>query len=142
MENIEEHTPFDGKRPTGYVKLNAELLRPDIEYGIINLIGNCMDSDLSPKRIKHGDKLLIHAIPVTEPEIIRNIKKIVCFRFANGEMFTKQLVFYSCGCMVVRMFKPHEMFFYIPINKIKSLFVVDDVFSPEYIKQNLCSGCS
>ena len=133
MINTDE---FDGKRPSGYVGFNAELLKPNTDYFIINLVGNCMNSNLSPIRIKDGDKILIRLIPITEFEIIKNMGKVVCFKLASGEIYTKQLVSYFCGCIVVKMFNPNETLFRIPIHEIKSLFVVDDVISPEYIKQN------
>ena len=137
MEITDKYPYFEGIAPSGYVKLDDKKISPDVEHLIIGLTGDCMDSDLSPIRIRHGDKLLIHFVPIKESEIIKNIGKVIAFKYSNDVIYTKQLVSYSKNYILIRLFKPHEKFFYVPINKIKALFVVDDVISPEYIKQNL-----
>ena len=111
-------------------------INPKYFYCIVPVKGDCMDSVKSPIRIKDGDYIMIHQIPLTEGEIISNVKKIVCFIMEDGRFFVKQLVFWdglSWGIRV-KMFLPQETIFFVPLDKIKALFVVDHVVSSEYIE--------
>ena len=122
----------------GYIPVNIEL-NPKYEYLAVNVVGNCLDSDLSPMRIKNGDRVVVHSVPVTEPEIMKCIGKIVSFILTNGQSIIKQAVFYDDvnRTIIVRYLNPKDERFYIPINKIKEMFVVDKVLSCEYVEQNI-----
>jgi len=127
---------FEGKQPVGYVPMASKLLNLYAQHMIVRNIGDCMNSDLSPIRIKNNDRLVIHAIQKTECDIVSNINKVIVIMFNNGDMYTKQLVCYDNDCIVVKLFNPCESLWRIPVSEIKSLFVVDCTLSPEYIKQN------
>lgn len=139
MKNTTIENPF-GITPTGYVTLKGKL-NPENQYYIINATGNCMNSDKSPIRAKDGDKMLIREIPMNEPSILANIGKLVCFLFPDGTCFYKQMFFYDVcrGYIGFKMFKPKEEKFYVPISKIKALFVVDRVLTPYELKRILLS---
>lgn len=127
-----------GVEPCGLLEVKMKDFNPKYEYCIINVVGNCMDSDLSPVRIKDGDSILIHQIPLQEWDIMENVRKVVCIMLNDGRCFVKQLVFWdgiSWGIRV-KMFIPKEEVFFVPLNKIKALFVVDEVYSPEYVREH------
>jgi hypothetical protein len=84
--------PWD-KTPTGYVTIDEKELNPQYKYCIINMKGNCMDSDLSPLRIKDGDKILIHEIQLDWGSIASNVGKLVCFLLDDGICYASQLFF-------------------------------------------------
>lgn len=122
---------------TGYIAINEKKLNPEYKYCVVGVTGNCLDSDLSPVKIKDGDKILTHQISLTEWDIINNVNKIVWFVLDNGNAFVKQLVYWdglSWGIRV-KMFIPEESTFFVPLKNIKALFVVDEVLDPEYVKQ-------
>jgi len=133
---MNNYLPFAGKAPTGYVEVTGTF-NPEYEYAIISIDGNCLDSDLSPKRIRHNDKILIHAIQITTDEIRKAVNKIVCILLTDGQFISKQIYLFDwIGKSIgIRFFNPIEEHFYIPVSKIKSLFVVDDVYCPESIKR-------
>lgn len=137
--STKEEVLFGEKARTAVmVDIDQQDLDPRCYYCVIPIEGDCMDNDRSPMRIKDGDCLLIHQIPLREWDIMDNVKKIVCFIMDDGKAYVKQLVFWdglSWG-IVVKMFNPVEQVFFVPLKKIRSLFVVDKVFSPEYIQSN------
>lgn len=125
-----------GVEPCGRVEVDVSEMNPKYNYWVVNAAGNCLDSDLCPIRVRDGDKILIHQIPISEWDILSNVGNVVCFMLKNGKMYMKQLVFWdgvSRGIRV-KMFLPQETYFFVPLDKIKALFVVDKAFSPEYIK--------
>lgn len=125
-----------GVGPCGRVEVDVSEMNPKYNYWVVNAVGNCLDSDLCPIRVRDGDKILIHQIPISEWDILSNVGNVVCFMLKNGKMYMKQLVFWdgvSWGIRV-KMFLPQETYFFVPLDKIKALFVVDKAFSPEYIK--------
>ena len=90
------------------VDIDRQDLDPRYYYCIIPIQGDCMDSDRSPMRIKDGDCLLIHQIPLREWDIMESVKKAVCFIMDDGKAYVKQLVFWdglSWG-IVVKVFSP------------------------------------
>ena len=123
-----------GVEPCGRVDVSK--LNPKYNYWVINAVGNCLDSDSCPIRVRSGDKILIHQIPISEGDILSNVGNVVCFMLKNGKMYMKQLVFWdgvSWGIRV-KMFLPQEKVFFVPLDKIRALFVVDKALSQEYIK--------
>ena len=137
-EKLKLSTLINNPKIKGYVKVDTEL-NPKYDYGIISVKGGCLDSDLSPIRIKDGDKVIIHAVPVTEIELINCIGKIVSIMLTNGVCIIKQAVFYNVinRCITVRMFEPKEQKLHIPVSRIKALFIVEAVLSAEYVRQNI-----
>lgn len=103
-------------------------------YCILPVKGDCMDSDRSPMRIKDGDCLLMHQIPLDDG--MWAVNKVICFIMDDGKPYVKQLVFWDgiSSKIVVKLFVPEEQVSSIPLRNIRSLFVVDKAFSPEYIK--------
>lgn len=65
---------FKGVEAKGYLPLEIEM-NPHYTYAVVNAVGNCLDSDLSPIRVKDGDKLLVHSIPLTKDEIKTTLRK-------------------------------------------------------------------
>lgn len=133
-----KESPFGGAKVTGYIPVDMEM-SPKYEYFVVNAVGNCLDSDLCQTRIKDGDMLVVHQIPMEEWEIMCNVGKVVCFVQENGCCFMKQLVFWdglSWG-MRIKMFIPEEKYFFISLSKIKALFVVDMVIDKEYYNANI-----
>lgn len=125
-----------GVEPCGRVEVDVSELNPKYNYWVINAVGNCLDSDLCHIRVRDGDKILIHQIPMNEWDILNNVGNVVCFMLKSGKAYIKQLVFWdgvSWGIRV-KMFVPQEIVFFVPLDKMKALFVVDKAFSPEYIK--------
>ena len=120
----------DEKDITGYI-ITSFPCDEKYQYGWFGAIGDCMDSPKSPMRIKDGDKLLIHKIPITQIEIMRNVGKVISF-VIGGQGYHKHLCFADLisNILHVTMYNPYQKF-YIPIAKIDELFVVDDVKSPE-----------
>ncbi|RHB34226.1 hypothetical protein DW888_13590 [Bacteroides nordii] len=133
-----KENPFEGAKVTGYIPVDMEK-NPKYKYGVVNAVGDCLDSDLSPIRIKDGDRLVVHAIPLTEVEIMMNIEKIVCIMLKDGRAFIKQAIFYNAprGILIVRLLNPIEHRFFVPVSDIKALFVVDMVIDKEYYNTNI-----
>lgn len=134
-----KENPFEGAKVMGYVPVNMEGMNPDYDYCIVTAVGNCLNSNLSPVRIKDSDRLVIHQIPIGEWEIMMNMNKVVCFVLNDGRRFVKQLVFWdglSWGIRV-KMFIPEEKSFFVPLSQIKALFVVDKVLDSEYCKATM-----
>lgn len=74
-------------------------MNPKYEYYIINAVGNCLDSDLCQTRIKDGDKLAVHQIPMEEWEIMCNVGKVVCFVLENRYCFYEAVNFWGWAFM-------------------------------------------
>ncbi len=131
-ENVFADAKVLGTIPEGTFKLN-----PKYQYCIVNAVGNCLDHELSPIRIKDGDRLLVHEIPLDEFSLLSTVRKVVCIVLTDGRCFVKQMVFYDgiSNGIRVRMFNPEEERFFVPIPKIKALFVVDEALSAEYVNQ-------
>lgn len=131
-ENVFADAKVTGVIPDGTFKLN-----PKYQYCIVSAEGNCLDHELSPIRIKDGDRLLIHEIPLDEFSLLSTVRKVVCIVLTDGRCFVKQMVFYDgiSNGIRLRMFNPEEERFFVPIPKIKALFVVDKALSAEYVNQ-------
>ena len=129
---------FEGAKVTGYIPVDMEQ-NPKYEYGVVNAVGDCLDSGLSPIRIKDGDRLVVHAIPLTEVEIMMSVGKIVCIMLKDGRAFVKQAIFYNAprGILIVRLLNPIEHRFFVSVSEIKVLFVVDMVIDKEYYNTNI-----
>ena len=133
----DKEIPFEGAKVMEYISVDMGMI-PQYDYYAITAVGNCLDSDLCQPRIKDGDKLVVHQIPMEEWEIMSNVGKVVCFVLKNGCCSVKQLVFWdglSWG-MKVKMFIPEERYFFIPLSEINRLFVVDMVIDREYCNAN------
>ena len=126
-------------KPTCYIDARSDNIEsnPKHEHFIVKTKGDCIDSDLSPIRIKDGDCLMLHEEPIIENTFLVNMKKIIAIQL-NDICLTKQLVFYDgvSNIIHVKYYKPNETVLKIPINEIKALFVVDKVFSKEYVELN------
>lgn len=123
---------------TAYVPIDPQLLDPKKEYAICRLWGNCMDSDLSPLRIKDGDYLVFHMVKTTSDfDVIMHVKQVVCLWLNDGRRITKQLMFYDGTNRVikVRQVNPEESF-YIHLSMVRAMFVVDMALSPNYVEKN------
>lgn len=89
-----KESPFEGAKVTGYIPVDMEM-NPKYKYGVVNAVGDCLDSELSPIKIKDGDRLVVHSIPLTEVEIMMSVEKIVCIALKDGRCFVKQAIFYN-----------------------------------------------
>lgn len=129
-ENVFESAKVLGVIPKDVFKLN-----PEHNYCIVNAVGNCLDHELSPIKIKDGDRLLIHQVSLDMFSLLKTVRKVVCFMLNNGKCFVKQVVYYDVEAngVRVRMFNPEEHRFFIPVSEIKALFIVDKVLSAEYV---------
>lgn len=118
-----------GESIKGYIKPTIQL-NPKFKYVWYNVKGNCLDSSDSPIRIKDGDAVLMHAIPTTENSIMFSVREIVCIKLYTGQMFIKHYVFgnFVSNQLIVRMYNPFKEF-YVPINQIDEMFIVDEVQS-------------
>lgn len=106
---------------------------PDLKYYAIAVAGDCMDSDKSPIRVKNSDTIVIHRIPLTEISMWENVGKMVCVML-DGVILIKHYVFWNGvrGGIVVRMYNPEQKDMFIPLDKIKAMFVVDGAYGKEY----------
>jgi hypothetical protein len=60
--NQKELSVWD-KKPTCYIPIRGE--KAGCNYIVVKVKGDCMNSDLSPIRIKDGDYLVMYEIPAT-----------------------------------------------------------------------------
>lgn len=129
-----KETLFDNAQVTGYLSATVPL-NPRYKYCWVGAVGDCLDSPDSPMRIKDGDKLLVHEIPLSEMEILIAVRKTVCIILKSGECYVKQLIFadFLSRSLTLRMYNPVKKL-YLRIDKIKALFVVDDVVDGEYME--------
>ena len=79
----DKEIPFEGAKVMGYISVDMGMI-PQYDYYVINVVGNCLDIALCQPRIKDGDKLVVHQIPMEGWEIMSNVGKVVCFELKNG----------------------------------------------------------
>lgn len=127
---------FANAKITGYIDISPFNLDPQYEYCILPIEGNCLDHELSPIRIKNGDAVAIHEIPLDDISILSTIGKVVCFALSSGGRYVKEAVSYNgiVNSITVRMFNPEVKYYEIPISMIKALFVVDKVLKAEWFE--------
>ncbi|MDD3040198.1 hypothetical protein [Bacteroides sp.] len=131
-----KESPFENAKLTGYLSATVPL-NPRYEYCWIGAVGDCLDSPDNPRPIKDGDKLLVHEIPLTEIEILMATRKTVCLVLKTGECYVKQLLFadFISRSLTLRMYNPLKKL-YLSLDKIRAIFVVDDVVDNEYMTQH------
>jgi hypothetical protein len=113
----------------GYVKIDKSILNPKYKYIIINEKGGCMDSYLSPTKIKDGAKMLIHKID--KSDLSKNIGSIVCVSI-NGQLYTKHLINVFGTGIMIRQYAPKHTFI-VPMQNISDVFVFDYIVTSGYI---------
>nr|WP_294075798.1 hypothetical protein [Prevotella sp. UBA4952] len=100
-----------------------------MESIIFGVRGGCLDSNRSPMRLKDGDEITAHEVPINERQIIRNLKRLVCIVLNDGNAYVKMLAFYDGAKNIIglKCFEPEETTYYVPISIASYLFVVDEV---------------
>ncbi|MDL2304401.1 hypothetical protein LJC72_03565 [Bacteroides sp. OttesenSCG-928-D19] len=109
---------------------------------IIGVKGDCMNSDLSPMRIRDNDGIIIRRVPITMQELFLALDKVVCFAM-NGEFAIKQLVRYDGirGIITFQQYNPIRTAS-TTIDNIQALFIVDGVLPEEYLRPyRKAGGC-
>lgn len=114
-----------GDSPIEYVRVKSTNSRAD--QIVIDVAGDCLNSDKSPMRVRDGDALLIHEF--SKGELYSNVGKVICFMLEDGKFYVKQLVYFHelDWTITVKMYNPEEREFTIPLKMVKYLFVVDEV---------------
>jgi hypothetical protein len=105
---------------------------------IVDVSGNCMDSDKSPMRAKDGDSILVHPVRPDTETLLRYLNKLICVRFDETHFLLKELCgfFEHLGTIRVCCYNPDYHAWDIPLRRIKGFYVVDAVLSPDYIKSH------
>ena len=121
--------------PSALVAIPSEFITDGLEQVLINAVGDCMDSADSPMRIKHGDKLLIHPIEIIDAAITNAVGRMIVFKNRCGRYFTQHLTFADItdGRLYLSSYNPRKCFA-VGLDDIAALFVVDGVFTSEYIE--------
>ena len=124
-----------GANPSAFVVIPSECLIEGVNQVLINAVGDCMDSADSPMRIKHGDKLLIHPIEIIDAAITNAVGRMIVFKNRRGRYFTQHLTFADIteGRLYLSSYNPRKCFA-VGLDDIAALFVVDGVFTSEYIE--------
>lgn len=102
-----------------------------VKHAGIHISGDCLDSELSPMRIKDGATVIMHEADKYNP--LGVAKRTVCIALEGQRLIAKYCRFYDGvnGVLVLQQFNPFEEFC-IPLSHIEALFVIDDIVeSPE-----------
>jgi SOS-response transcriptional repressor LexA len=71
------------KQVSNFTMVDVSGLQANSNSFIIDVAGNCMNSDKSPMRAKDGDSLLVHPENMCTDTFLRYFHKLVCIRFAK-----------------------------------------------------------
>ena len=128
-----------GVNPSAYVSIPSDCIIEGLKQVLINAVGQCMDSADSPMRIKHGDKLLIHPIEIIDAAITNAVGRMIVFKDMCGRYFTQHLTFADItdGRLYLSSYNPRRCVA-VGLDSIAALFVVDGVFTKEYIEAHKC----
>lgn len=123
--NSSKRKDLYGDNPIEYVSVKSTSSRSD--QMVIDVAGDCLNSDKSPMRVRDGDSLLIHEFQ--RGELYNNVGKVICFMMEGGNFYVKHLVFFNelDWTITVKMYNPEEREFTIPLKMVKYLFLVDEV---------------
>lgn len=113
------------------------------KYAIFPVHGDCLNSNQSNMRVEDGEYILVHEISLKdEAAILGCIGKLVCIVLTDGRIALKEAVCYDGANRFIRvkMYKPQEMYFKIPVEAINTLYVADKVLSKEYIEAHTISA--
>lgn len=127
-----------GKSPIGYIDVDRRKLKPGQHYGIVHGIGNCMDSPESPMRIKDDCYLLIRYLSPDLKTLRAEIGSVVVVETSMGN-FTKCLTAINARKRTVSltMYRPARVTMVFPMDEIKRIYKVEDVFSRGYIDAHI-----
>ena len=96
----------------------------------VNCKGSCLDSPQSPQRVKDGDIILMHPLPITDMNILVCANRLIGFKL-NGIFYVKYLSFVDIAMrytITIEQFNPIRKVV-IPINQLEALYLVDDIKS-------------
>lgn len=126
------------KQVSNFTMVDVSGLQANSNSFIIDVAGNCMNSDKSPMRAKDGDFLLVHPENMCTDTFLRYFHKLVCIRFDETHFFVKELCGFFEHLDMIRVccYVPQFQSWDIPLRRVKGFYIVDAVLSPEYIKSH------
>ncbi len=127
----------DIRVPGTRVNIPSSKIKEGYRYFVCHNRGNCMDSPDSPLRVYDNSYLLIRAIGRNLKTLRNFIGQVVVMDTQMGA-YTKCLtsVNLSKQTVSITMYRPGRVTFTIPIALVKEVFLVDDVMSESWVREN------